>query len=92
MKTLAWDDRALDDLDSIGAYIAADNPHAAIRVIEYIRHAARSLETSPELGKPTSKLGIREFILTRHPYLLAYEVTGDAVRILAIFHHRQNRR
>ncbi|MBS0385226.1 MAG: type II toxin-antitoxin system RelE/ParE family toxin [Proteobacteria bacterium] len=92
MKSLTWDDRALDDLDSIGAYIAADNPHAAVRVVEYIRRAARSLETSPELGKPTSRPGIREFVLTRHPYVLAYEVIGDAVRILAIFHHRQNRR
>ena len=92
MKWLAWDDRALDELDAIGAYIAADNPYAAVRVVEYIRHAARSLETSPELGKATSKPDIREFVLTRFPYILAYEITENEVRVLAIFHHRQDRR
>jgi len=91
VKTLAWDDRALDDLDAIGDYIAANNPAAAVRVIEYVRRAARSLETSPSLGKATSKTGVREFVLTRYPYLLVYELAGDEVRILAVFHHRQRR-
>ena len=81
----------LDSQKAADDYIAADNPYAAVRVVEYIRHAARSLETSRALGRPTSKPGIREFILTRQPYILAYEITDDAVRILAIFHHRQNR-
>ncbi|MCR6646215.1 MAG: type II toxin-antitoxin system RelE/ParE family toxin [Terricaulis sp.] len=54
--------------------------------------AARSLETSPSLGKATSKTGVREFVLTRYPYLLAYELAGDEIRILAVFHHRQRRR
>jgi len=89
---VVWDDRALDDLDAIANYIAADSPRAAIRVVEYIRKAALSLETSPELGVASPELGLREFILTRFPYILVYEIVDDEVRILAVFHHRQRRR
>jgi plasmid stabilization system protein ParE len=92
VKRLAWDDRALDDLDAIANYIAADSPRSAIRVVEYIRTAALSLETSPELGLACPEPGLREFILTRDPRILAYEIVGEEVRILAVFHHRQQRR
>ncbi len=50
MKRLAWDERAINDLIAIADYIAADSPRSAIRVVEYIRAAALSLEASPELG------------------------------------------
>lgn len=92
MKRLAWDDRALDDLDAIADYIAADSPRAAVRVVEYIRKAALSLETSPELGKLSLDPELREFVLTRYPYILVYEIAGEEVRVLAVFHHRQQRR
>ncbi len=92
MKHLAWDDRALDDLTAIADYIAADSPRSAIRVVEYIRNAALTLETFPELGVACPEPGLREFILTRYPYILAYEIVGEEVRILAVFHHRQQRR
>jgi plasmid stabilization system protein ParE len=60
-------------------------------VIEYIRTAALSLETSPELGRAVED-GMREFVLTRYRYVLVYEVESDAVRVLAVFHHAQKRR
>ena len=91
MKRLVWDGRALDDLDSIAAYIAGDSPRAAARVVAYIKNAALSLETSPELGLASPERGVREFILTRYPYILVYEIADDEVRILAVFHHRQLR-
>ncbi len=92
MKRLVWDDRALGDLDAISSYIAADSPRSAVRVVEYIRKAALSLEISPELGLACPEPGLREFILTRYPYILVYEIVADEVRILALFHHRQQRR
>ncbi len=92
MKRLVWDDRALDDLDAIALYIAKDSPRAAERVVTYMREAALSLEVWPELGREVSGEGVREFILTRYPYLLVYEIVGGEVHILAAFHHRQHRR
>lgn len=92
MNRLQWDDRALADLDSIADYIAADKPRAAAKVIAYIRNAALSLETSPELGRASPEPGVRELILARYPYILAYEIIESEVRILAVFHHAQQRR
>jgi toxin ParE1/3/4 len=90
--SVVWDDEALDDLDSIGAFIASDNPAAARRVVEHIRERSLLLEASPRLGKPIAeRLGARELILSRYPYVLAYEIDGDEVRILAVFHQSQNR-
>lgn len=92
MNRTVWDDRALDDLSDIADYIAADSPRSAIRVVEYIRRAARALEASPELGFTCPEPGMREFILTRYPYILVCEIADDEVRILAVFHHRRKRR
>jgi addiction module RelE/StbE family toxin len=92
VKRLAWDDRALDELDFIADYIARDNPRAARRVVEYIRNAATLLESSPELGRAIAEEGVREFILTRYPYILVYENLETEVRVLAVFHHSQQRR
>lgn len=92
MKRLAWDDRALDDLDSIAAYIAANSPRAAAKVVAYIRKAALSLETSPELGRACPEASFREFILARYPYILVYEITDDEVQVFAVFHQAQQRR
>jgi toxin ParE1/3/4 len=89
---VVWDDEALDDLDSIGAFIASDNPRAARRVVERIRERSLLLETSPRLGKPiVERPGARELILSRYPYVLVYEIEDEEVRILAVFHQSQNR-
>ena len=92
MSRLAWDARALDDLEAIADYIAQDNPRAAARVIAYIRDAAVRLQSLPQLGPQTAEPGVREFVLTRYPYILVYEPTDEELRILAVFHHRQARR
>lgn len=92
MKSVAWDDRALGDLESIADYIARDNPFAARRVIEYIKRASLLLESSPALGRLVEAPNLHEFVLTKYPYILVYENVPDEVRIMAVFHHRQQRR
>ncbi|MEJ0060944.1 MAG: type II toxin-antitoxin system RelE/ParE family toxin [Terricaulis sp.] len=92
MKRLVWDARALADLESISEYIAADSKKAAARVVSYIRERALVLEAMPKLGMASSDPGTRELILPRFPYVLVYEIAGDEVRILAVFHQQQNRR
>ncbi|MGD9968098.1 MAG: type II toxin-antitoxin system RelE/ParE family toxin [Hyphomonadaceae bacterium] len=87
---VVWDDEALDDLDAIGEFISRDNSVAARRVVERIRDTSRLLETSPRLGKPIDER-TRELILRRYPYVLVYEIAQGEVRILAVFHHAQNR-
>jgi toxin ParE1/3/4 len=92
MKPLVWEEGAADDLESIGDWIARDSPRAALRVVESIVRSAQLLSTFPELGRAVDGTDVREFVLTRYPYILVYENASDAVRIRAVFHHRQQRR
>ncbi len=82
---VVWDEDALSDLETIGAFIAQDSPSAARRV-------ARLLETSPHLGRPAmGREGVRELTISRYPYVLVYEIANEELRILAVVHQAQNR-
>ena len=89
MKRVVWDERAVQELRIVATYIANDSPGSAERVVQYLRDRALLLGTSPELGRAVGD-GTRELVLSRYPYVL--EVAGDEVHIIALFHHRQNRR
>lgn len=89
---VVWDDEALSDLESIGAYIENDSPAAARRVVERIQRIAILLETSPRLGRPAiGRPGMHEINVSRYPYGLVYELSEDEVRILSVFHQAQDR-
>jgi plasmid stabilization system protein ParE len=69
MRTLAWDDRAIDDLIAIADYIAKDSPRAALRVATYIKDAARSLETFPNLALlPPNPERANSFLRATHTF------------------------
>ena len=91
MTRLARDDRALDELEDIGQYIAADSPRAAVRVVEHIREKARLLQDFPAVGRGTPAEGVRDLVLTRYPYILVYALEGEEVRILSVVHQRRDR-
>lgn len=86
---LVWSAFALADRDGIFAHIEADNPRAAIAVDERIAAAARLLLDFPESGRPGRVAGTRELVVTRTPYVAAYTVTTDTVRILRVLHDTQ---
>ena len=83
---LAWSRYALADRDAIFSYIEADNPHAAIRIDEQIEVTAKQLLAFPDSGRPGRVAGTRELLISRTPYILAYAVNGDTVRILRVLH------
>ena len=69
--------------------IAADNPTAAIRMIERIRAAVTRLAGSPALGQPGRVAGTRERVIPRTPYIVPYRVNGDVVQIITVLHDAQ---
>lgn len=83
---LAWSRYALTDREAIFSYIEADSPRAAIRIDEAIEAAARQLIAFPDSGRSGRVAGTRELIIPRTPYILAYAVTTDTVRILRVLH------
>jgi len=67
----------------------AENPTAALRLIERIRAAVTRLATSPALGRPGRAAGTRELVIPRTPYIVPYRVTGAVVQIITILHGAQ---
>jgi toxin ParE1/3/4 len=86
MKSVVWLDEAVADLRAIGEYIARDNAEAAYRVMRRIKAAADTLADSPEMGRPGRVEGTRELVISDLPYILPYQITDDAIRILAVMH------
>jgi toxin ParE1/3/4 len=81
--------RAVSDRDGIFGYIEAENPRAAIHVDEKIADAARRLLDFPESGRPGRVADTRELVIPRTPYVAAYLVDRDSVRILRVLHGAQ---
>ena len=79
---------AIADRDVIMAYIAADNPHAAIELDAEIESVAENARLRPTLYKPGRVKGTRE-IVVRPNYVLVYRVVGDVVEVLRVLHAAQ---
>ncbi|CDM60681.1 MULTISPECIES: type II toxin-antitoxin system mRNA interferase toxin, RelE/StbE family [Rhizobium] len=86
---LVWAQYALDDRDAIFSYIEKENPRAAAHVDEAIVRAARRLLEFPESGRPGRITGTREFVIPHTPYIAAYVVKIDRIRILRVLHGAQ---
>ena len=86
---LVWSPYALSDRDTIFSYIEADNPRAAVHVDEQIAVAVQRLIEFPESGRPGRVAGTRELVVPRTPYIAAYVVMPEMVRILRVLHGAQ---
>ena len=84
-----WSARAIQDGNKIREYIADDSPRAAIEMDERIWSAAMSLKEFPDKGRPGRVKGTRESVVQGTPYLLAYRVQGEIIRIVRIMHGAQ---
>ena len=84
MKPVVWLDESLADLRVIGEYIAWDDPDAAYRVGQRIKAAADMLADHPEMGYPGRVEDTRELVISDLPYILPYQITHEAIRILAV--------
>jgi addiction module RelE/StbE family toxin len=86
---LEWSVFARADRKSIFDYIEEDNPRAAIIVDERIRTRVVGLAQFPEIGRPGRIEGTRELVIARTPYIAAYCIMGDTVRVLRVLHGAQ---
>ena len=86
MTPVIWTERALDDIESIAAYIAERDLAAALRLADLIVDGVEErLPHDPMLGRPGRVPGTRELILHRN-YLVAYEVMERGIYVLAVRH------
>jgi addiction module RelE/StbE family toxin len=85
-----WTTPAAQDLEEIANYILRDKPTAAVTVARKLFDAANSLESLPNRGRPGRASGTRELVISSLPFIIVYEVSGDAVHILHIQHGARN--
>jgi toxin ParE1/3/4 len=86
---LEWSILAQADRDAIFDYIEADSPRAAIAVDDRIREQVETLARFPESGRAGRIEGTRELVILRTPYIVAYRIATDTVRILRVLHGAQ---
>lgn len=83
---IVWTRLALSDLDAAYSYIAANNPNAAVDMIDRIEKSINTLKQYPEMGRPGRIPGTKELIVNRTPFILPYRVQGEQIEILAVIH------
>jgi toxin ParE1/3/4 len=81
-----WLLKAVNDLEDLHEYIAADDPTAASRQLELILKAAARLSENTNLGRPGRVKGTRELVIPKTPYIAAYRIKNDVVEILRVLH------
>jgi toxin ParE1/3/4 len=84
---LVWSPLADVQVDDAVAYVAADDPAAALAWLERLLERVRSLADYPDSGRMVPELqreDVRELIVP--PYRVIYRRTANAVEIAAIRH------
>ncbi len=83
-----WRPTAIADRKKITAYIAQDNPQAAIEMGDMLIEKAKQLDEHPKLGRVGRVKGTRE--LVTHPnYILIYRIVGEVAEVLRVKHAAQ---
>ncbi len=86
--------KALNDLDGIWSYIAAENPDAANRVEAAILDACEVLGRHPRLGSRRAHLTqrpVRFWPVTRFPNIVVvYRPDTKPIRVIRVLHARRD--
>jgi toxin ParE1/3/4 len=84
---IAWSPEAIEDLVSLRAYIAEDNPVAARRVVRHIiQSVERLLPDNPQIGRAERVPGTRELVVPKTPYVVPYQVRRTTIQVLRVYH------
>ena len=86
---LEWSVFAIADREAIFDYIETDSPQSAVSVDDRIQACVENLKQFPEMGRAGRIEGTRELVVSNTPYIAAYCIAGDTVRILRLLHGAQ---
>jgi toxin ParE1/3/4 len=85
--TILWSPEAIEDLNSLRAYIAEDDPAAARRIVLHImRSIEQLLPDSPQMGRPGRVPGTRELVIPKTPFIVPYRLQRNVIQILRVYH------
>jgi plasmid stabilization system protein ParE len=87
---VAWSREAIEDLESIGAYIERDSPFYARAVVGRIVEVGQGLAQFPNLGRVVPEFNdpaLRERFV--YSYRVIYKIEPHRVLIAAVIHGRR---
>jgi toxin ParE1/3/4 len=84
---ILWSPQAIDDLTSLRAYIAEDNPAAARGIaLNIIYNIEQLLPNNPQMGRPGRVPGTRELVIPKTPFVVPYRLQRNVIQILRVYH------
>jgi addiction module RelE/StbE family toxin len=83
---IKWLQNALFDLEEVEAYIAKDNPTAAISTVLKIINSVGYLSKQSGIGRLGRIPGTKELIIHNTPFIVPYRVKDGEVQILRVYH------
>ena len=84
---IVWSPEAIQDLVSVRAYIAEDNPAAARRTVQLIVESIEQLlPDNPRIGRAGRVPGTRELVIPKTPYIVPYRLQRTTIQILRVYH------
>lgn len=81
---------AADDLANIAAYVKRESVQRAETLLDRLERAFHQLLVMPAMGKRRDDLepGIRTWV--EAPYVIAYRIDADVVRMVRVIHGRRD--
>ncbi|MCC0007747.1 MAG: type II toxin-antitoxin system RelE/ParE family toxin [Hyphomicrobiaceae bacterium] len=86
---LRWHPHAVADVKAAIDYCRPRWPGPAMELAEHILAHVAHLADFPNAGRPGFLTGTRELVVPRFPLLIVYEVTGEVVTFLRVYHQSQ---
>ena len=87
-----WTPRAVSDLVRLHDFLAEKNPRAAQAVVDALTSAPDKLKQFPRRGGRLEQFVDREVRrLIVGAYEIRYEINGETIRLLQIWHGREDR-
>ena len=87
---IVWSKRAVQDLEAVAEYIAADSPAYASVVLKKIVNQTRILAEFPNTGRKVPEFdeeNLRELLV--YSYRIIYRIQRDDVLIVAVIHGKR---
>ena len=86
---LVWSRRALGDRRAIFDYLESCDWGAAVDMDEAIQVSVHNLRNFPNMGRQGRVDGTRELVVVGTPFIVAYVVLPDRVKLLRVLHGAQ---
>jgi toxin ParE1/3/4 len=81
-----WTTPAREQFVSAHEYIGEENRAAAVRTADQIWEGTQMLAHHPMAGREGRVAGARELVISGTPFVVAYRIEKNEVRILAVLH------